>query len=775
MMSGSLPPSSDSMSSQESSSLPYTVGPQGEGRNLGNGHSTPSPLKIFGQAKKKVNVIFTDIEAYVKESEYFLNVVSGQEQNIVSKNHLETIHGFREKVQGITGVLGRDHMKVAFFGRTSNGKSTVINAMLRTKLMPSGIGHTTHCFLQVEGGDGGESYLRTEDSEEHKSVQSVKQLAHALSSVKLDQNSLISIVWPKEKCQLLKDDVVLVDSPGIDVTPDLDSWIDKFCLDADVFVLVANAESTLMQTEKNFFHKVSAKLSKPNIFILNNRWDASASEPEYMEEVKRQHEERNIAFLADELNVTTRAEAANRVFFVSARETLTSRLHQESGTPTPTGALVEGFQARLFEFANFERKFEECISKTAVKTKFAQHTERGKMISGEMRMMMEDVYMNAQHKRDSCGTRRQEAADNLDYTTKQLALLTSETKDKIKQMVENVERKVSSALNEEIRRLSVLVDEFDRPFHPDHMLLTVYKKELHIHLEECLSRNLQIKCTQNIRCLMGGTQTAITERLTALLPEDARQHTANLLPVKDFEVAYRLDCRNLCADFREDIEFRFSLGITTLVNRFLGPKSGKRALLGYNDSIQRPIPMTPQTPSNEVFQPPQQDNSELVVALLGTFASLTSRTTVGAIVVAGLVTKAAGWRIIAVSGVIYGLLYLYERLTWTNKAKERHFKSQYVDYASSKLKLIIDLTSANCSHQVQQELSSVFARLSRQVDQAKLDLAEEIKQLDKECEQLEEIGGKAKILKNKAGWLDSELNSFIHQYLKDTSDESPRS
>jgi len=41
---------------------------------------------------------------------------------------------------------------------------------------------------------------------------------------------------------------VCVSSPGIDVSPDIDGWIDKFCLDADVFVLVANAESTLMQT-----------------------------------------------------------------------------------------------------------------------------------------------------------------------------------------------------------------------------------------------------------------------------------------------------------------------------------------------------------------------------------------------------------------------------------------------------------------------------------------------------------------------------------------------
>jgi len=112
----------------------------------------------------------------------------------------------------------------------------------------------------------------------------------------------------------------------------MDQWIDKFCLDADVFVLVANAESTLMQTvrlllqlicvcscevislmisisqlfcniivafvccifslyvhcfqqEKNFFHRVAARLSKPNIFILNNRWDASATEPETIAEV----------------------------------------------------------------------------------------------------------------------------------------------------------------------------------------------------------------------------------------------------------------------------------------------------------------------------------------------------------------------------------------------------------------------------------------------------------------------------------------------------------
>ena len=50
--------------------------------------------------------------------------------------------------------------------RTSNGKSTVINAMLKDKILPSGIGHTTSCFLQVEGSDSSDGYILTEQEPE---------------------------------------------------------------------------------------------------------------------------------------------------------------------------------------------------------------------------------------------------------------------------------------------------------------------------------------------------------------------------------------------------------------------------------------------------------------------------------------------------------------------------------------------------------------------------------------------------------------------------------
>lgn len=42
--------------------------------------------------------------------------------------------------------------------------------MLRDRVLPSGIGHTTNCFLSVEGTDEDKAYLKTEGSDEEKSI-----------------------------------------------------------------------------------------------------------------------------------------------------------------------------------------------------------------------------------------------------------------------------------------------------------------------------------------------------------------------------------------------------------------------------------------------------------------------------------------------------------------------------------------------------------------------------------------------------------------------------
>lgn len=115
---------------------------------------------------------------------------------------------------------------------------------------------------------------------------------------------------------------------------------------------------------------------------------------------------------------------------------------------------------------------------------------------------------------------------------------------------------------------------------------------------------------------------------------------------------------------------------------------------------------------------------DLMMVVATNIASLTSRTSMSAVIVVGVVRclgsshrfgdvevvtklsvqvyRAVGWKLIALSASLYSLLYVYERLMWTTRAKERCLKRQFGDYASEKLQLIVNFTSANCSHQVQQ-------------------------------------------------------------------------
>ena len=88
-----------------------------------------------------------------------------------------------------------------------------------------------------------------------------------------------------------------------------------------------------------------------------------------MEEVKKQHEDRAIDFLVNELDIYTEEEAADRVFFISAKEMLQLRINRSKGVPENPDRMMDGYKVRQLEFEEFERNFEECISQSAIKVR----------------------------------------------------------------------------------------------------------------------------------------------------------------------------------------------------------------------------------------------------------------------------------------------------------------------------------------------------------------------------------------------------------------------
>ncbi|XP_022622102.1 mitofusin-1-like [Seriola dumerili] len=716
----------------------------------------PSPLRRFVVAKRSITSIFDQLLDFVKDGSAFVDEAwRGDDlgQVAVEEQSLE-MQSCATKLSTIREVLLRRHMKVAFFGRTSNGKSTVINAMLRDRVLPSGIGHTTNCFLRVEGTDGDEAYLTTEASNERRSVATVNQLAHALHmDPTLDSGSLVKVFWPKSRCALLRDDLVLMDSPGTDVTLELDSWIDKFCLDADVFVLVGNAESTLMNTEKLFFHKVSERISKPNIFILHNRWDASVTEPEYIEEVRKQHLDRCVSFLAEELRVVGLDEAPGRIFFVSAKEVLSSRMQRAQGMPETGetgGALAEGFHDRLREFQRFERTFEEFISQSAVKTKFEQHTVRAWQITEAIKAVMDAINIASADRKIFCLEEREEQRDRLDFVRGQINRLTDNVKERIKSLTEDVSAKVTSALSDQIRSLPVLVEEFRADFNPTQETLQLYKTKLLQHVEERMVGGLCHRCSVSVLRDITDAQRHMIDSVRPLLSLSVQEQLSAPSSSSSFELTYDLGLAALCADFQENIEFQFSLGWTALVARFIGAANAKRALSGSD-----PRPQAGSTLKDE-----------MVVSIATGLVSVTSRASMTVLVIGGVVWRSVGWRLIALSLSLYGLIYLYEKLTWTDASRERALKQQFVEHAARRLRTVIPTTSSACSQQVYKELSSTFSRLTQRVDLSEAELEGNIRQLSFRIQRLENIQRRSKAFRNRATELETRLEAFSVQYLQ---------
>lgn len=368
-------------------------------------------------------------------------------------------------------------------------------------------------------------------------------------------------------------------------------------------------------------------------------------------QVKIQHQERCIDFLVKELKVNTVKEAEERVFFVSARETLQARLKEQEGQPAHLGALAEGFQSRYFEFQDFERKFEETISKSAVKTKFEQHSSRGKTISNDMRSMLDEIYQRINDLRNQKLEQKKFLTDRISNTETQLMVVTREMKMKIHNMVEEVESKVSKALNEEIWRLNVLVDEFNLPFHTDALVLNVYKKEINAYVETGLGSNLRARLSTALAMNIETAQREMTDRMTALVSkEKLTLQTSHVISARNqpFEMLYTLNCQNLCSDFVEDLEFRFSWGITCLIQRFNNRRNNGKGAKGIkyrngNAGFQMNQPMTPTTDLNSPMNLLPSLNGEFtteeqlsVISRIAA-ASIGSQGTVGGLVVAGIV------------------------------------------------------------------------------------------------------------------------------------------
>lgn len=670
-------------------------------------------LEDFGQAKTELLSIYKDMGSHLQQLVEQLQQSSCLEEELRERIGRQ-LSACIEKIASIGEMLQRKHMKVAFFGRTSNGKSAVINAMLHQRILPSAMGHTTSCFCQVEACARAEpAHVLIEAEGEHEekeqeqqlAIDSLRHLASAHSAQALSAHRLLRVRWPSSSCRLLAHDVVLLDTPGVDVTAQLDECIDRHCLNADVFVLVLNAESTMARVERQFFESVAQQLSRPNLFILNNRWDVAASmEPQLEQLVRQQHTERCLRLLIEELGIYSSVElASRRIFHVSALETLRRRQGQQDDLLRLPGA-----RQRYEEFLSFEREFSACITQSAMRTKFEQHCAGALDMLLQLDELLQQLIVGLTELAVAQAAAEAALAQRCECWEVQIMQQQCQLQLQVEQLSEETVQLGAQLLQEQITRLPAAVQQYEAPLHDE--ICEQYQRSLSLHLEHVLWEQLETQLAQRLQLPMNGL---------------------NGVP---WQLYCCVDCHNLMRDFSVDLQFRFSWGMAAMLKR-IQAKLQAPEMLGMPEM---PLP------------PLEADSSSLGAMLL----------------LSGLLARCLGWRLLLVASGALGSFYVYELCSWTREAQERSFKTQYTQHLQQRLREVVPQTAGALGQQVRQQLTHSMRQMSAETEQSRSELCAEQAALKLQVEQLQQAQARLRALQGAGETLQQRLESFRARYLK---------
>ena len=141
-----------------------------------------------------------------------------------------------------------EDITIVFVGRTGSGKSSLINALLRDDLLPTGRCFTTMCTFEVRPTPDEMWSVKDTDTEtilsKIKDKEEVKKFLDALVNEKTKEerekqnincDSVILVNWPRDSGSL-PEDIVLVDTPFLEENHH--HFVFNYCKKADMIVAV---------------------------------------------------------------------------------------------------------------------------------------------------------------------------------------------------------------------------------------------------------------------------------------------------------------------------------------------------------------------------------------------------------------------------------------------------------------------------------------------------------------------------------------------------------
>ncbi len=218
--------------------------------------------------KSKVNFLNTDIQTQ-KDN---LNTAILQ---LLSRDYIQQKPNILEKLKELRNDIQNDFYTVVVLGEFKRGKSTFVNALLGTSLLPMDILPETATINAIMYRDTPTVQVVLQDGSIEKgepTAEYLKRFSARQDGNEAEKVRYIKIGYPSE---LLKNRVILVDTPGVS---DLDEQrcdvTYEFIPKANAVIFLLDANSPLKKTEKDFIEERHLPQNISNILFLLNKYDS---------------------------------------------------------------------------------------------------------------------------------------------------------------------------------------------------------------------------------------------------------------------------------------------------------------------------------------------------------------------------------------------------------------------------------------------------------------------------------------------------------------------